>query len=62
MRLLLITMILISAQACTHRKDKQTCVSECKDRGAEYVGMVPDGVRISGGLGPDTTHDVCQCR
>ena len=48
--------------SCAHKKTKKDCEYECKERGAEYVGIVPDGIRMNGGMGPDVTHDVCQCR
>lgn len=60
MKILSLLFILFLIQSCTYRKTKKDCVYECQERGAEYVGIIPDGIRMAGPV--DTTHDVCQCR
>lgn len=50
---------LLLIASCSRVKTKNDCVSDCKSRGAEYAGVIPDGKTHDSGWG---TTDVCQCR
>lgn len=52
--------LLCSFVSCATKKTKNDCVFECKERGAEYTGMTPNG--SSSGQYGEFTEDVCHCR
>lgn len=57
---LLIIFTLFTGTSCSTTKTKAACISECQERGTEYVGITPDGQR-SGQYG-EFTSDVCHCK
>lgn len=59
--LIISSMIVLSTllSACSTVKTKQDCIQECADRGAQYVGVVPEARKNASGWG---MSDVCQCR
>ena len=59
MKFLLLVLVSVFFSSCSSTKTKQDCVYECKERGAEYAGVIPDARRHTSGWG---TQDVCQCR
>ena len=57
MRIYSLMFFLFLAQSCSSTMTKEDCVNQCKKRGTEYAGIVPDGGNFNG-----ARYDVCQCR
>lgn len=56
----MVLCVFVLFTSCSTRKTKAECVSECQERGAEYVGITPNGIRS--GQSGEFSEDVCHCR